>query len=330
MRQETLFALCTLVLLTNILGRLEFRPTVPPPGRLVRLGVALDTRNDPRRLAQIASMCDRAGIDVLWVRDAVTASDGTPGHDAWTALTVAAIECHRARLGAVLAASLRPPGVVAAMARTLNANIDGRLEVGISSRDESLEGYVSDLSGALRAPASDDATIISVEAATPREARVAAGLADNVLIPAGAMTDATLAVAEVRKACAAAGRDPVTLGIAVELPVSIGRTSAEALARAEAEPLFRQLLQRTPLGIMGRLEECQDRVIELAHAGVTDLLCILPNVPDIHDVIAQLTAMVVGNRQALTPGSPRSKSPDPPESWGGRYDPSRPAGDPTS
>ena len=273
-------------------------------------------------------MSDRAGIDVLWVRDSVTGSDATPGYDAWTALTVAAKECHRARLGAVLAASLRPTGVVAAMARTLNATIGGRLEVGISSRDESLEGYVSDLSGALRI--SDDATIISVEAATPRQARVAAGLADNVLIPAGAMTDATLAVAEVRKACAAVGRDPVTLGIAVELPVSIGRTSAEALARAEAEPLFRQLLQRTPLAIMGRLEECQDRVIELAHAGITDLLCILPNVPDIHDVIAQLTAMVVGNRQALTPGSPRSKSPDPPESWGGRYDPSRPAGDPPS
>ena len=323
-------ALCTLVLLTNILGRPVFRPAAPPPGRLVRLGVVLDTRNDPRRLVQIAVMCDRAGIDVLWARDSVMGSDGTPRHDAWTALTVAAIECHRARLGAVLAASVRSPKVVAAMARTLNAIVDGRLEVGISSREESLEGYVSDLSDALRAPAADDPTIISVEAATPREARVAAGLADNILIPVGAMTDAALAVAEVLKACAAAGRDPGTLGIAVELPVSIGRTSAEALARAEAEPLFQQLVQRTPLGIIGRLEECQDRVIELAHAGVTDLLCILPNVPDIQDVIAQLTSMVVGNRQALMPGSPRSKSPDPPDAWGGRYDPSHPAGDPTS
>ena len=272
-------------------------------------------------------MCDRAGIDVLWARDSVMATDGTPRHDAWTALTIAASECHRARLGAVLAASLRAPKVVATMARTLNAIIDGRLEVGISSREESLEGYVGELSDALRA--TDAPTIICVEAATPREARVAAGLADNVLIPVGAMTDAALAVAEVLKACAAVGRDPGTLGIAVELPVSIGRTSAEALARAEAEPLFRQLVQRTPLGIIGRLEECQDRVIDLAHAGITELQCILPNVPDIQDVIAQLTAMVVGNRQALTPGSPRSKSPDPPDAWGGRYDPSHPA-DPTS
>lgn len=262
-------------------------------------------------------MCDRAGIDILWVRDA------------WESLTIAAAECHRGRLGAVLVASERTPNDISAPARALNRAIDGRLELGISSRAASLEGYVRELRDLLRTPDPDEGPTLSVEAATPREARVAAGLADNVLIPAGAMTDAALAVAEVRKACDAVGRDPGTLGIAVELPVSIGRTSAEALARAEAEPLFRQLVQRMPLAIVGRLEECQDRVIDLAHAGVTDLLCILPNVPDIQDVIAQLTAMVVGNRQTLTPGSPRSKSPDPPESWGGRYDPSRPADGPS-
>jgi alkanesulfonate monooxygenase SsuD/methylene tetrahydromethanopterin reductase-like flavin-dependent oxidoreductase (luciferase family) len=318
----TVFALCTLVLLSNILGRPEFRPTVAPPGRLVRLGVVLDPRNDLRRLAQIASMCDRAGIDIVWVRDSLA--------DPVAALTVAAAECRRARVGAVLTASQRTPTAAASMAQTLNGTIDGRLELGISSRAQSLEGYVRELRELLRTAGTDDGPIISVEAATPREAQVAARLADNVLIPAGAMTDAGLAVAEVLKACAAAGREPRTLGIAVELPVSIGRTSAEALARAEAEPLFRQLGQQVQAGIIGRLEECQDRVIELAHAGVTDLQCILPNVPDIHDVIAQLTSMVVGNHQTLTPGSPRSKSPDPPQSWGGRYDPSRPAGDPAS
>ena len=307
-----------------------FRPTVAPPGRLVRLGVVLDTRNDPRRLAQIASMCDRAGIDIVWVRDALLAAKETAPSDAWASLTVAAAECRRARLGAVLTTTERTPRAVASMARTLNETIDGRLELGLSSRAESLEGYVRELRELLRTPGIDDGPIISVEAATPREAQVAAGLADNVLIPAGAMTDAALAVAEVRKACAMVGREPGTLGITVELPVSIGRTSAEALARAEAEPLFRQLGQRVQAGIIGRLEECQDRVIDLAHAGVTDLQCILPNVPDIQDVIAQLTAMVVGNRQALTPGSPRSKAPDPPEAWGGRYDPGRPAGDSAS
>jgi len=253
-------------------------------------------------------MCDRAGIDILWVREA------------WESLTVAAAECRRARVGAVLMTSERTPNAVADVAHTLNETIEGRLELGITSRAESLESYVRELRDLLRASDPDRPPTVSVEAATPREARVAAGLGDNVLIPAGAMTDAAFAVAEVRKACAAVGRDPSTLGVAVELPVSIGRTSAEALARAEADPIFRQLGQRVPASIIGRLEECQERVIELAHAGVADLSCILPDVPDIHDVIAQLTSMVIGNPQALTPGSPRSKSPDPPDSWGGRYD----------
>ena len=58
----------------------------------------------------------------------------------------------------------------------------------------------------------------------------------------------------------------------------------------------------------------------LAHltAGVTDLRCIVPNTADVHDVIAQLTAMVVGTVSVLTPSSARSRAPDPPEGWGGR------------
>src|SRR5207253_9636285 len=38
--------------------------------------------------------------------------------------------------------------------------------------------------------------------------------------------------------------------------------------------------------------QSQARAIELAHLGVTDLRCILPNTPDVHDAIAQLTAIV--------------------------------------
>src|SRR6266566_1062566 len=60
------------------------RPTVAPPGRLVRLGVVLDTRNPIERLLEVARMCDRAGIGALWVEDvqeAGVAGDGRPG---WT------------------------------------------------------------------------------------------------------------------------------------------------------------------------------------------------------------------------------------------------------
>src|SRR6266545_2769858 len=75
------------------------RPTVAPPGRLVRLGVVLDTRNPIERLREVARMCDRAGIGALWVEDVEEAGvgpapaagvgdagDDAPRLDAWTAL----------------------------------------------------------------------------------------------------------------------------------------------------------------------------------------------------------------------------------------------------
>jgi hypothetical protein len=76
--------------------------------------------------------------------------------------------------------------------------------------------------------------------------------------------------------------------------------------------------QPAEVGLFGTLEVCQAGVIELAHAGVTELRCSLPNAPDLPDVIAQLTAMVVGRLDILTPNAPRSRDPDPPAGWGGR------------
>ncbi len=59
-------------------------------------------------------------------------------------------------------------------------------------------------------------------------------------------------------------------------------------------------------------------MIELAHAGVTELRCRVPNTPDVHDAIAQLTAMAVGTPRRARPSAPRSAAPAPPEGWGGR------------
>ncbi|HSO52122.1 MAG TPA: hypothetical protein VL330_05110, partial [Actinomycetes bacterium] len=89
-------------------------------------------------------------------------------------------------------------------------------------------------------------------------------------------------------------------------------------ARWDAEPAFATLGPPTRAGVFGTLEHCHERVIALAHAGVTDLRCVLPNAPDIHDVIAQATAMTVGTVAQLAPGAPRSEPPPPPEGWGGR------------
>jgi hypothetical protein len=112
-------------------------------------------------------------------------------------------------------------------------------------------------------------------------------------------------------------RRPRPGGAAVMLPASVGRTTAEARARADADPLFAGW-HPADAGLFGTLEQCQDTVIALAHAGVVDVRCVLPGAPDVHDVIAQLSAVATGDRRRLDPAAPRSKAPDPPVGWGGR------------
>jgi hypothetical protein len=43
-------------------------------------------------------------------------------------------------------------------------------------------------------------------------------------------------------------------------------------------------------------------VTSFAHAGVTDLRCVLPDAAEIHDVLAQVTAVTVGTADKLVPG----------------------------
>jgi alkanesulfonate monooxygenase SsuD/methylene tetrahydromethanopterin reductase-like flavin-dependent oxidoreductase (luciferase family) len=335
---------------------MDFRPARASRGRLARLGVVLDTRNAPNRLREVARMCDGAGIEALWIRDHLAAPDGEPRLEAWTALTMVGMAASHPRIGAVLNVAFRPPATLAAMAGTLDAALGGRLELGLSAgwierehlafgfdfpdpdvRAGRLERYATIVRGLLSGQAlpvgsSEDAApaelgvaspqpggpSLSVEAISPQQMDVAVSVADDVLIPSAAVKDLTAAVGQVRRACERGERDPATLGIALELSVSIGRTVAEAQARAESEALFETVGQPSQVGVFGTLEQCQERVIELAHAGVTDLRCVLPNSPDVHDVIAQLTAMVIGSVDVLSPGAPKSKSPDPPPTWGGR------------
>lgn len=306
----------------------SFRPTVAPTGRLVRIGVVLDTRNPSERLRTIAAMCDRAGIDALWIRDDLSARDGEPRLDPWSAVSLAGSVASRAVIGAAVAINARPAATLAELVHGLgSASVEitltaGKIhEPGLGAPEgfaSELEGYIRTLRVSLQPDAETHGPCISVEARTAEEFIVAARSADGVVLPAldGAALEA--AIADMREACARVERDPDSLGIAIEVPVSIGRTQAEAEARAHGEALFEVLGSPSEVGIFGTLEECQERVIGLAHAGVRDLRCHLPNNPDIHDVIAQLTAIAVGTVDILAPGAPRSRDPDPPEGWGGR------------
>lgn len=297
---------------------MSFRPSRPPAGRLARLGVVLDARLPSDRLAQIARMSDGAGLDTVWVRD-YTSGGMRRGTEAWTALASLSPEASRAQLGAALPITRFEPGALASMAMTLDTIIGGRLEISLSADPG---GELSSYMRVLRRTMQDQRPSgrlpkLSVATQTVAAMEVAVALADDAVLPASVVRGVAALVADLRAGCERAGRDPTSIGIAVELPVSLGRTTAEAQARA-TDPIFDLVGRPQDIGLFGTLEQCQERVIELAHAGVTDLRCVIPGSADVHDVIAQLTAVAIGTLDVLMPGAPKSKPPDPPKSWGGR------------
>jgi alkanesulfonate monooxygenase SsuD/methylene tetrahydromethanopterin reductase-like flavin-dependent oxidoreductase (luciferase family) len=326
-----------------------FRPTLPPPGRLVRLGVVLDARNPAGRLAEVARMCDRVGIGAVWVDD--SARPGPPpaeGLDAWTALAALAPATTGVRLGAMLLAGRRPAPLLAEMAATLATVAGDRVEVSLlAAADAPLRPYADAFLAALATPppagegpaAAAAAAVrpggrptVAVEVGDPEKLdretlEWLVGVADDVLVTAADVDRVAETARELRAACGLAGREPESLGVAVRLPVSVGRTVTEARARWDAEPAFAGLGPPEQAGVYGTLEQCHQRVIAFAHAGVTDLRCVLPNAADVHDVIAQVTAMTVGTVDKLAPGAPRSPAPPPPAGWGGR--PRFPGGSPS-
>jgi hypothetical protein len=296
-----------------------FQPTLAPPGRLVRLGVVLDARGRGGRMTEVARMCDRAGIGAVWMDDSAPPgpSPGTPDTllalrppDPLGGLRDLVPVVARARLGAIVAGG-RPV-----------AALDG---LPVERLELTLLGDARDEVDRLRGGFGDGRPrpTVAVEVGDPERLdrdRLAwlAGVADDVLVAAADVDRVAEQARVVRELFALAGRDPAGLGVAVRLPVSIGRTVAEAAARWDAEPAFAGLGPPTRAGVFGTLEQCHDRVLALAHAGVTDLRCVLPDAPDVHDVIAQATAMTVGTVAKLVPGAPRSEPPPPPEGWGGR------------
>jgi hypothetical protein len=99
--------------------------------------------------------------------------------------------------------------------------------------------------------------------------------------------------------------------------VVVGRTEAEAAALIELASGFGGFGDPRSDGLFGTLEDCQARVTRLAHDGVRDLRCVLPDLPDVLDILAQLPAIVVGDPATHHPDAPRSADPPPPP-WAGR------------
>jgi alkanesulfonate monooxygenase len=307
---------------------------------------------------RIAQMAERAGLRSLWVNDRLVTADGSERMEAWTMLSIAAMFTKSIRVGAMFTASLRAPQSLAAMVGSMDTVVDGRLEMGVatgwygpehtglgmtfpeaSKRIAQMGVFAEVLSTLSRGDSLFDggATlgVLSPQAGGPpltmevrgeRQLDIALRVADNILLPSGPLSEIHSMIEAARAACERVDRDPESLGFAVQLPVSVGRTNAESDVRVEIDDLLAQMNARVT-GMQGDLEHCQDIMIELAHLGIGEVRCVLPHVPDIDDVIAQLSATVVGTTDVLKPGSPRSEAPPPPPGWGG---PPKPSKDPVS
>jgi hypothetical protein len=296
-----------------------FDPTRPPPRRLVRLGVVFDGRTDARAVPPLARMCERAGIDIVWVADPVAGTALLGDIDAWPVAAGLLGVLSTAAVGVMIDNRRGLADLVELVRARMRQGppFGTRLELGLVDGDGEAKGV-----RAMRDGLSMIGVEVRLSAVAQSSGQLASllGVADDIVLSAWRTPDLETAADEARSAAMDVGRDPASLGVAALVPVSVGRTDAEAAARAQMDPDFARFGHPAEIGIFGTLEECQDRVIALAHAGITDLRCVLPATPDVHDVIAQLTAMTIGTVDVLVPGSLRSPAPPPPEGWGGRPD----------
>ena len=97
----------------------------------------------------------------------------------------------------------------------------------------------------------------------------------------------------------------VTRPLQVAVPISIGRTMSEAIARADLEPRFAGDRHPRDVGIFGTFEQAQEQVLALARAGADDLVLDVPLERDVADVLAQIRALVVGATPELMHAPPR-------------------------
>ncbi|MGH3304130.1 MAG: hypothetical protein ACRDOK_21115, partial [Streptosporangiaceae bacterium] len=119
-------------------------------------------------------------------------------------------------------------------------------------------------------------------------------------------------LAEVAAARAQMNASDATRPLLVAVPISIGRTMNEAVARADLEPRFIGARHPRDVGIFGTLEQAQAQVLALARAGADGLVLDVPVERDVADVLAQIRALVVGATPELLNASAAANRTPPP------------------
>lgn len=289
--------------------RQEPSPVAADEFRKVRLSVVIDGRLDAARARQVATLTDRLGLAGVWLRHPWWPLGGTPVSENDPAGLLAAL----ASGGQV------PPGlVVDANAADQGEADDAWLDLLAPAAGSRAAGLAASLRIAL---AGSPPAITRWQGLIGRRpgltvtqlalpSRAGAAQAAAVFVPCAPGRDLA---GEVSAAAAATGGRPVL----AEVTVSVGRTAAEARARADADELFTLAGHPAQQGLFGTLEECQATAARLAHAGATELVCYLPLASDLPDVLAQLRSIAIG-AGVLRPGEPPSAAPPPPAGWGGR------------
>jgi hypothetical protein len=293
----------------NEAERPEQTPVTARPARPVTLSVVIDARLDDQRRYQVASFTDRLGLAGIWLRCPPRPQSGTPVNETYIAGLLSSLAS----------------GVSVAYGLILDADAADPGESNAAWLDYLPPAPVSQAAGLPRSPrialaGSPPAITRWLDLIAQRPSLVIPQLA----LPPGASGWSSTAVfvalapgrdlaGEVAAAAAAAGGRPVL----AEVTVSVGRTAAEARARADADELFTLAGHPAEQGLFGTLEECQAAAARLAQAGAAELVCHLPLASDLPDVLAQLRSIAIG-AGVLRPGEPPSDAPPPPAGWGGR------------
>jgi hypothetical protein len=268
------------------------------PARAVALSVVIDGRLDAARARQVAVLVGRLGLAGVWRRQPWWPLTGPVMSDADNASLLTWLAASApARAGLVVDADRTDPEWLD------RVEVAGQgMRVALSGAPASVARWQSLITRGLVTHGSGMA---ATELALPAPAPATA-----VFIPCSAGRELESAVTAA--ATAAGGR-----AVLAEVPVSVGRTVAEARARANADELFTLTGHPAAQGLFGTLEECQAAAARLAHAGATELVCYLPLASDLPDILAQLRSIVIG-AGVLRPGEPPSAAPPPPDGWGGR------------
>ena len=289
------------------------RPTVardvPGPYGRLPLSVVVDGRSDAATAGQVAGLAGRLQLAGVWWRQ--PPPTGTAAEDLATLLGLLSDQAAPAIAGLIADAHRTGRGLLS----TLPADRAGQaspVRLAICGSALQVERWLRQLADAPQVAGTALSLPLTADAAVPAAActSMPGPGAAAVYVPITPDRDLDAAVAGAAEV--AAGRP-----VLVEVAVSVGRTTAEASARADGEELFAVIGHPRRQGLFGTLEECQADAARLAQSGASELVCYLPRSHDLPDVLAQLPAISVG-AGILRPGEPPSSAPPPPPGWGGR------------